>query len=550
MKTAFDFPHNLFSRNHSVQAASSKTTSSKTMVSGIRMQALGAFRAIETVFDRAFGARDNPLRHLGALGFYFFWVMAASGVYLYAFFDTGVSEAYDSVERITHGQWFAGGVMRSLHRYAADAFVVVMMLHLARETVNARYRGFRWFSWVTGVPLLWFAYASGIGGYWLVWDRVAQFSATATMEWLDWMPLFSEPLARNFLVPDAVNDRLFSLLSFLHIGIPLLLLLAMWVHIQRISRADIAPPRRLAWGTLGALLVLSAVKPVMSAAPADLATEPAQITLDWFYLFIHPLMYQTSPAMTWAIAFGATLLLTAAPLLRGAKPDPVAHVSPPDCNGCGRCVADCPYEAVRLIPHTRKGSYKMQAQVDAALCASCGICAGACPSSTPFRSAGTLVSGIDMPRLTIDALRRQLNANLTQLSGAARTVLVGCDCAADVGRLAGPGVATLSLPCIGNLPPAFIEYALRRGRKGAGADGVLISGCREGDCAYRFGDEWTRQRLAGQREPYLRSHVPRSRVRMVQANRGEELKLADALAAFRRSLPQEPATSGSVAAAV
>jgi coenzyme F420-reducing hydrogenase delta subunit/ferredoxin len=228
----------------------------------------------------------------------------------------------------------------------------------------------------------------------------------------------------------------------------------------------------------------------------------------------------------------------------------VAKVSPPDCNGCGRCVADCPYDAVRLIPHTLKGRYKMQAQVDSALCASCGICAGACPSSTPFRSAGSLVSGIDMPKLTIDVLRRRLNADLTQISGASRTVVVGCDCAADLSSLAGPGVVTLGLPCIGNLPPAFIEYALRRGRQGAGADGVLISGCREGDCAYRFGDEWTRQRLAGTREPYLRSHVPRNRVRMVQANRGEELKLADALAAFRRSLPQEPAVSGSVAALV
>ena len=61
------------------------------------------------------------------------------------------------------------------------------------------------------------------------------------------------------------------------------------------------------------------------------------------------------------------------------------------CNGCGRCVVDCPYSAVQLIPHTLKGTYKMQAQVDAALCASCGICAGACPSSTPFRSVGELV---------------------------------------------------------------------------------------------------------------------------------------------------------------
>ncbi|HEX7953289.1 MAG TPA: hydrogenase iron-sulfur subunit [Burkholderiales bacterium] len=510
------------------------------MALNIRMRALKLVRQVESWFDGAFGVHNNPLRHLGALGFYFFWMMALTGTYLYAFYDTGVTQAFDSVERITHEQWYLGAIMRSLHRYAADAFVVVIGLHLVKETVNARYRGFRWFSWLTGVPTLWLAYASGIGGYWLVWDRVAQFSATATAEWFDRLPLFGEPLARNFLTPAAINDRFFSLLSFLHIGIPLLLLLAMWVHVQRVSLADTAPPRRLGWGSLAALIALSVAKPALSAAAANLASEPAQIGLDWFYLFVHPLMYRSSPAMTWGFAFGATLLLAAAPLLSRVKAAPVARVSPPDCNGCGRCVADCPYSAVQLIPHTLKGTYKQQAQVDTGLCASCGICAGACPSSTPFRSASVLVSGIDMPLLPIDALRRQLNTGLAQLSGTARTVVVGCDCAADVSAVAGAGVVTLSLPCIGNLPPAFIEYALRRGRQAAGADGVLITGCREGDCAYRFGNEWTEQRLAGRREPHLRQHVPRDRIRVAWANSGEEAILARSLAAFRAGLvPKE-----------
>ena len=27
------------------------------------------------------------------------------------------------------------------------------------------------------MPLIWLAYISGIGGYWITWDRLAQFSA-------------------------------------------------------------------------------------------------------------------------------------------------------------------------------------------------------------------------------------------------------------------------------------------------------------------------------------------------------------------------------------
>jgi hypothetical protein len=62
----------------------------------------------------------------------------------------------------------------------------------------------------------------------------------------------------------------------------------------------------------------------------------------------------------------------------------------------------------------------------------------------------------------------------------------------------------LNLMCTGLLPPSFVEYALR-----SGADGVLVTGCREGSCAYRFGTRWTEERLTRQREPHLRPTVPR-----------------------------------------
>ena len=40
---------------------------------------------------------------------------------------------------------------------------------------------------------------SGITGYWLVWDQLAQYVAIATTEWLDSIGIFAEPIARNFL---------------------------------------------------------------------------------------------------------------------------------------------------------------------------------------------------------------------------------------------------------------------------------------------------------------------------------------------------------------
>src|ERR1043165_8212702 len=133
------------------------------------------FLRVEAAYNRAFGERLNPFYHLGAITFFLFWIVVASGLYLYAFFKTGVNEAYTSIDAVTQRQWIWGGIVRGLHRYASDGMVITMVLHLLRHFCFDRYRGLRWFSWVTGVLLIWLLYASGINGFMLVWDRLAQF---------------------------------------------------------------------------------------------------------------------------------------------------------------------------------------------------------------------------------------------------------------------------------------------------------------------------------------------------------------------------------------
>jgi len=275
------------------------------------------FLRVEALFNLAFGDRLNPLYYLGPISYFMMWLVVASGLYLYVFFETSVDGAYTSVEQLTHGQWYLGGVLRSVHRYAADAFVAATLLHLVREWAAGRFRRFRAFSWISGVPLLWLMYASGIVGYWLVWDARAQISALATAEWFDAIGLTAEPMARNFLGAESVGDRLFSLFVFVHIGLPLALLAGMWIHVQRIGQPKTIAPRSLVAATLATLLAAALLRPAASQPPWDPFSLPATIELDWFLLFMHPLMDATSPAFLWLLTGGATLLLVAllAPLV-------------------------------------------------------------------------------------------------------------------------------------------------------------------------------------------------------------------------------------------
>ena len=203
------------------------------------------FQRIEEFFDRFFGGSSNPLRHLGAMGLYFLWIIVGTGLYLYSVLDTSINGVYNSIGHLTREQWYLGGVLRSLHRYASDAFVIVMFLHLLREWAYGRYHGFRLYSWVTGVPLIWLVFISGIGGYWIVWDRLAQFSAVATTELLDWLPIFDGVTARNFLAPDSINDRFFTKLLLLLLA---LLVLVVLLRIRYGCGCWLGCSRRCWWG--------------------------------------------------------------------------------------------------------------------------------------------------------------------------------------------------------------------------------------------------------------------------------------------------------------
>ena len=155
---------------------------------------LAASAPLRSGIRRARGGRStgsfppawNPLLNLGALGFFFFWIVTVSGIYLYIFFDTGITQAFESVEYMTHDQWYAAGVMRSFHRYASDGLVVVDAAASAARIRLDRYRGVRWFSWITGMPVTGAALSSRASPA-TGWSGTSSRSIVAIVstEWLD-----------------------------------------------------------------------------------------------------------------------------------------------------------------------------------------------------------------------------------------------------------------------------------------------------------------------------------------------------------------------------
>jgi quinol-cytochrome oxidoreductase complex cytochrome b subunit/coenzyme F420-reducing hydrogenase delta subunit len=490
------------------------------------------YLALESWFNLSFGNEWNPLYHLGTLSFFLFWIILVSGIYLFVPFHGSLDGAHASVEYITHQQWYAGGVMRSLHRYASDAVIVTVLLHMFKEFASGRYRGFRWFSWVTGIPNLWMIVTIGITGYWLVWDEMAQYIAVGSAQLMDALPIFSGAMTRNF-VSGGMTDRFFILIEFLHLpGQAMLLMFLLWLHVKRMSNVKINPPRGLAAGTFVALLALSLAAPAISHAPADLGRVPTEIHLDWFYLNVYPLLEYWPARQVWVLTTGVTLLLMIMPWLLPKKDGAKAVVDLEHCNGCGICFEDCPFDAITLQARTDGARYDYEVAVDPALCGACGICAGSCPASNPFRTPrAELKTGIDMPQLRVDELRSLTRSTIDSMSGDLKILVYGCEHGIDVLRMNGDDTRGIKLICSGMLPPTLVEYALK-----LGADGVMVTGCRHNDCYYRFGNLWTRMRFDGERKPSLRARAEHARILLHGGAEPDAPLIAKDLSAFRQRL--------------
>ncbi len=329
---------------------------------------------IEGVVNRFAKSDFNPLYHLGTLTIFMLIVLIATGVYLTVIYRPGMDVAYATIDKID-SNWF-GSLMRSVHRYASDAMILLTILHLIKMFVADRFWGQRWLAWTSGWIMLAMIWLVGTMGYWLIWDERAQWMTEYMMQTL------AGTSGLTYVATD-IASRTFSnfvIILFLHVFFPIIGFLGIYIHGLRLSRARWWSPRWVSIQALAGLIVLSLIKPVQSFAPADLSTLVKSVPTDTLFLGLLPMIDVMGNVIFWGLMVLVCGSLFLLPWLASGRDDGPALVTDPKCTGCVLCYAECPYDAIRMAPRTDDSGYQKLAIINTVQCTACGICVGACPT--------------------------------------------------------------------------------------------------------------------------------------------------------------------------
>ena len=485
---------------------------------------LRVLNVVDAWFNKLYGWRYNPLYQSGTIVTALLALLLVTGLWLIFFYRVGAPHA--SVARIAANPWW-GSWVRSAHRYASDAVILATIVHALRMFAQGRSWGPRTMAWVSGILLLLLTFISGWTGYVMVWDVFGEAIAREGARMLDALPFLSEPISRIFTGERPVPTVFFFLNLFAHVGIPLGMLVVLWLHTSRLARPKLLPPRPLTWTLTGALLVLAVLRPVTMASEADPLVQPQTIPVDWFYGFWIPVSRSLSGGQALLAMVAVFALLAAVPLAmrrRGGAVPPKSVVDESICVGCRQCALDCPYEAIEMLPRS-DGRADEVARVTPDLCVSCGICAGSC---APMGVGPTGRNGRDQV-----ARVREFLARPDRREGELVAICCGHAASRFAPALEAEGAVHYPVDCTGSLHTSVIELLVR-----GGSAGVLVLSCPPRDCWNREGPRWLSERVHHGREAELQARVDRRRVRLASVNANESGDAIRALRDFRTELAQ------------
>lgn len=429
-------------------------------------------------FGRIYSTELNPLYNLGGLAILLFTVACISGIYVFIFYNINPRHAWHSVEVISNN--YFNGWMRSIHRYSSDLLVIFIILHLLHTLISGKFK--RLVSWISGIVSFIVVTLIGVTGYMLVWDQKAKLTGYLTARFFSGLPIFDPSIAGAFLLNDlSVVGGFFKVALFGHIALSLITITIIWIHVMRISKPKIIPPKKLIFYSVLALGIVSLLFPVKSDPPAQESFLPINTTFDWYYYYGYYLLKLFTVPQNWAIMIGSGVLLVIIPYIIRKKNRPPVSIDLEKCDACNLCSYDCPYEAIDMLIHEGK----RKAILSPDKCVGCGICIGSCQEHAITHPQYPLINQVAQPQ--------------------GKLILYTCSYFPEPVLPGEIPINRQNVPCLGAVMTKDVQVFLA-----SGATGIALLGCQ--DCYYRFGKNWSVKRFSRIRPPMFSKKFDVSRV--------------------------------------
>ncbi len=173
---------------------------------------------------------------LGVIATSLFLILIFTGVWLMFYYFPSATEAYGRMLDLRSSVDF-GFVLRNVHKWAAEAMVLFVILHMARVFFTGAYKPPREFNWVIGIVLLLLTFGLSFTGYLLPWDQLAFWAITVGTSIAGYAPVLGDPIRKFLLGADAVGQEALVRFYVLHVVIlPGLLSIFLAVHFWRIRK--------------------------------------------------------------------------------------------------------------------------------------------------------------------------------------------------------------------------------------------------------------------------------------------------------------------------
>lgn len=248
---------------------------------------------------------------LGGLNILTFIILLCTGMLQMFMYTPTPEHAYQSVVAMQTEVPF-GRLIRNLHHWSANLFIVSAALHLLRVFYTGSFRNPRRLNWWIGLGLLGLVALANFTGYLLPWDQLAYWAVTVGTSMLSYLP-GGDLLRRFVLGGDTVAARALTNFYVLHVAIiPITMFLTVVYHIWRVRKDSFSAnvrstarvttiPHLFGREVIFGLLVFSGVLfwAVIFNAPLEAAANPSNPPnpnkAAWYFAGIQELLLHLHP---------------------------------------------------------------------------------------------------------------------------------------------------------------------------------------------------------------------------------------------------------------